>query len=609
MSVALEMKMVMYCFWLLLMIVVAETGVGQNECSEARCSEHGPAIKFPFRVKDRQPDYCGYPGFSASCTTTNDTALELSTSMHHKFLIRKINYKSQTIQVYDPDNCSQKLLLNFPNRSIPPFQFSNWNPYYHTLFNCSSSSRTGYGLIPCLSDSGYQIKIFFSDDDIDDLLFVSCTKMYDLKGIPYEMSSQVSDVQLEWSKPNCGACEAKGKICRVKNFSTQHETECVRKGVSKGAVVAGVTVSASVLTIAVIALVYRIYTKDKNDRENQLRIEKFLADYRAFKPSRYTYADVKKITNQFKEKLGQGAYGPVYKGKLSNDVLVAVKVVDNSKGNGEEFINEVRIVGQIHHVNVVRLVGFCAEGFERVLVYEFLPNGALESYIAATAGGKNCSLHWDTMQDITLGVAKGIEYIHRGCDQRILDLDINPHTVLLDHNFTPKIVGFGLAKMCAKEQSTVSMTTARRTLGYIAPEVFPRNFGNVSYKSAVYSFGMMLLEMVGGRKNVDGTREDADHIYYPEWIYNLLEDGEDLRIHIDDEGDAKIAKKLAVVGLWCIQWHPGDRPPMNVVVQMLEGGDRLTIPPNPFASPGPKRMHTNIPAARTMKQELEMIPE
>ena len=124
------------------------------------------------------------------------------------------------------------------------------------------------------------------------------------------------------------------------------------------------------------------------------------------------------------------------------------------------------------------------------------------------------------------------------------------------------------------------MTTARGTMGYIAPEVFSRNFGNVSYKSDVYSFGMLLLEMVGGRKVTDVTEDNTSQVYYPEWIYNLLEEGEDLRIHIGEEGDATIAKKLAIVGLWCIQWHPVDRPSMKVVVHMLEGGEKLSMPPN-----------------------------
>ena len=164
---------------------------------------------------------------------------------------------------------------------------------------------------------------------------------------------------------------------------------------------------------------------------------------------------------------------------------------------------------------------------------------------------------------------------------------------MLDQNFNPKISDFGLAKLCSKEQSAVSMTTARGTMGYIAPEVLSRNFGNVSYKSDIYSFGMLLLEMVGGRKNIDVTMEKTSQVYFPEWVYNQLDQGEDVCIRIVEDVDTKIAKKLTIVGLWCIQWYPIDRPSMKVVIQMLEGGgNNLTMPPNPFASIDATRTNT-----------------
>ncbi|XP_010275347.1 PREDICTED: rust resistance kinase Lr10-like [Nelumbo nucifera] len=129
------------------------------------------------------------------------------------------------------------------------------------------------------------------------------------------------------------------------------------------------------------------------------------------------------------------------------------------------------------------------------------------------------------------------------------------------------------------------MTTARGTMGYIAPEVFSRNFGNVSYKSDVYSYGMLLLEMIGGRKNIDTGVEKTSQVYFPEWIYNRLNQGEELEIQEAEDGDARIAKKLTIVALWCIQWYPVDRPSMRTVVQMLEGDlESLSMPPNPLAS-------------------------
>ncbi|KAL2550729.1 Protein kinase superfamily protein [Forsythia ovata] len=226
---------------------------------------------------------------------------------------------------------------------------------------------------------------------------------------------------------------------------------------------------------------------------------KFLEDYRALKPTTFSYAEIRKITNQFSEKLGEGGYGTVYKGKLSNEIYVAVKVLNNFKGNGEEFIIELGTIGRIHHVNVVRLVGYCADGFRRALVYEFLPNDSLEKLIFRASSKRN-TLGWKKLQDIALGIAKGIEYLHQGCDQQILHFDIKPHNILLDHNFNPKICDFGLAKLCCKEQSGVSTTAARGTIGYIVPEVLSWNFGRVSYKSDVIASGCYCSKWLeGGR--------------------------------------------------------------------------------------------------------------
>ncbi|KAK3006676.1 hypothetical protein RJ639_016944 [Escallonia herrerae] len=218
------------------------------------------------------------------------------------------------------------------------------------------------------------------------------------------------------------------------------------------------------------------------------------------------------ITNRFENKLGEGGYGIGFEGKLSSEVFVAVKVVNDPTGNGEEFTNKVRTMARIHHVNVVRVVGFCADGTRRALVYEFLPNDSLEKFIFSENRSSN-TLGWEKLQDIALGIAKGTEYLHQGSDRRILHFDIKPNNILLDHNFNPKVADFGLAKLCSKEQSMVSMTAARGTMGYIAPEVFSRNFWNVSHKSDVYSFGMMLLERVGGRKNTDATVQNTSQFW------------------------------------------------------------------------------------------------
>ncbi|ONI21762.1 hypothetical protein PRUPE_2G087200 [Prunus persica] len=591
------------CLCILYMIFVKAVGAGQDTCTESKCSDdHGLAIHFPLHVRH----HCGDPGLECSGRQEKVALV--------KFFVKSIDYKRGLIEVYDPDGCLLLMPLETPNIPISPFHLLDSEISNVTLFHCPTLAERDIDeyQVPCLRGSpGYRVYGVLPYYDLFSSLWYlkSCTRMYDVLSVPFGtwVGGDSSILRFKWSKPNCTECEARGKRCRLKDNGINSEVECVHlKKASKTRefVATGATLGSSLLLVLVIA-VYRVYSADQKEKENQLKIERFLEDYKALKPSRYSYADIKRITDQFKDKLGQGAYGTVFKGKLSSEFFVAVKVLNNSKGNGEEFVNEVGMMGHIHHVNVVRLVGFCADGFRRALVYEFFPNGSLQDFISS-ADSKHGFLGWEKLHDIAVGIAKGIEYLHQGCDQRILHFDIKPHNVLLDHNFTPKISDFGLAKLCSKDQSIVSMTTARGTMGYIAPEVFSRNFGNVSYKSDVYSFGMLLLEMVGGRKNIGSSTKNTNEIYYPEWIYNLLEGGDDLRIHIGDDGDGKIPKTLAIVGLWCIQWHPVDRPSMQIVVHMLGGGDNLAMPPNPFVSAGPTTTHASIPARRL---ELEAIPE
>ena len=361
------------------------------------------------------------------------------------------------------------------------------------------------------------------------------------------------------------------------------------------------------LLLLLAKALFHVYCYHKMKGEDQARIEKFLEDYRAMKPTRFTYADIKRMTNGLSESLGEGAHGAVFKGMLSREILVAVKILNNAVGDGKDFMNEVGTIGKIHHVNVVRLLGFCAEGFHHALVYDFFPNGSLQRFLAPP-DNKDVFLGWDKLQRIAMGVARGIEYLHLGCDQRILHFDINPHNVLLDEDLIPKITDFGLAKLCPKNQNTVSMSAAKGTLGYIAPEVFSRSYGNVSYKSDIYSYGMLLLEMVGGRKNTNVSLEESFQVLYPEWIYNLLE-GRDTHVTIENEGDVKTAKKLAIIGLWCIQWNPVDRPSIKTVVQMLEeDGDKLIAPPNPFGTTNSSGTNVVVPTRR-QNFELEIIHE
>ncbi|XP_030934824.1 rust resistance kinase Lr10-like isoform X3 [Quercus lobata] len=317
-------------------------------------------------------------------------------------------------------------------------------------------------------------------------------------------------------------------------------------------------------------------------------IEEFLQSQINLMPIRYSYSEIRKMSKGFKDKLGEGGYGSVYRGKLESGPHVAIKMLGISKANGQEFINEVATIGRIHHVNVVQLIGFCAEGPKRALIYEFMPNSSLEKYIFSQE--ESILLSIEKMFEISLGVARGIEYLHQGCDMQILHFDIKPHNILLDENFIPKVSDFGLAKLYPTNDSIVSLTAARGTLGYIAPELFYKNIGGVSYKADVYSFGMLLLEMASRRKNVNAFADRSSQIYFPTWVYGQFSEGNDIEIEDVTEEEKKIVKKMIIVALWCIQMKPSDRPSMNKVVEMLEGEvECLQMPSKPFLSSSPAR--------------------
>ncbi|XAR71649.1 Glycerophosphodiester phosphodiesterase [Bertholletia excelsa] len=288
------------------------------------------------------------------------------------------------------------------------------------------------------------------------------------------------------------------------------------------------------------------------------------------------------MTTNFKNKLGEGGYGFVYKGKLKSGIHVAIKMLGKSKANGQEFISEVGTIGRIHHVNVVHLIGYCAERSKRALVYDFMPNGSLEKYLISSK--EHVPLSCERKFKIALGVARGIDYLHRGCDMQILHFDIKPHNILLDENFVPKVSDFGLARLYPIDNSIVSLTAARGTIGYVAPELINRSIGGISYKADVYSFGMLLVDLVGLRKNLASTEENSTK-YFPGWVYDQLDKGKEIELGDANDDEKKITRKMTLVALWCIQTNPVDRPSMTGVVRMLEGEvELIQVPPEPFQS-------------------------
>ncbi|KAA8547784.1 hypothetical protein F0562_004213 [Nyssa sinensis] len=573
-------------------------------------------ITYPFTGGDR-PDYCGAPDFRLNC---RDNYTEL-TANSITYRVLQINQSEKTLTLARLDlwnnSCPQTFVNSTLNSTI--FNTDVGNGDLTMMYGCSSTMNyTPQNLFSCnvngvnSSDSFYLTGPVPRDPIIS---FLECnvsivTPVIGDAGVRLTSNrSTLEEVLMQgfnvnYSDPydnQCSQCIENGGQCGFESSSgqavcicgdrpcpaagsTSHRMKFTIIGIS-------IAVAVSILIFTLIICYHRREVKElvswKKKTTNDQNVEAFIGSHGFLAPKQYKYSDVKRITNSFIDKIGQGGYGSVYKGKLSDGLLVAVKLLSETKGNGDEFINEVATISRTSHINVVTLLGFCYERNKRALIYEFMSNGSLDKFIY------NASVHleWKTLYQIAIGIARGLEYLHRGCNTRIVHFDIKPHNILLDEHFCPKISDFGLAKLCKRNESIVSMLGARGTVGYIAPEVFCRNFGRVSHKSDVYSYGMMVLEMVGVRKKNEVEVVRSSEVYFPDWIFEHLEHGADARLDgVITEEEEETARKMIVVSLWCIQTNPLERPSMNKVVEMLEGSlQSLQIPPKPFLF-SPKRL-------------------
>jgi serine/threonine protein kinase len=305
-------------------------------------------------------------------------------------------------------------------------------------------------------------------------------------------------------------------------------------------------------------------------------------------PPRYQFKELEVATEKFAHKLGQGGFGVVYKGILADGTEVAVKRLEgDSFGQGQkEFRAEVATIGNIHHFNLVRLCGFCVEGSYRMLVYEFMEHGSLDRLlfrkILVEEGEDAVSLDWLNRLNIAICTARGLAYLHEECREKILHLDIKPQNILLDKNFVAKVADFGLAKLTKRDQSLV-MTQMRGTPGYLAPEWLL--LGAVTEKADVYSYGMVLLELISGRRNIERAL-DIERWFFPAWALKMYACGNvmelvDKRLEFERPSKAEVRRVLRIA-FWCIQEDGSIRPSMGFVVQMLEGHMEVHEPPINF---------------------------
>uniref|UniRef100_A0A6N2LJ45 non-specific serine/threonine protein kinase n=1 Tax=Salix viminalis TaxID=40686 RepID=A0A6N2LJ45_SALVM len=532
-----------------------------NNCAPSSCGNI-THISYPFRLQT-DPISCGRKEYELGCEN-NRTTLYFQ---RVKYYVQAIDYDREfTIRLVDAD-FQKDDCLSIPRHSSYPFDYSHYYPFRYasssfslTFISCPnpipsppfnfiniSSCKNGSIYSPSFRHmegysyvmAGYRywmvdhyvmvgeiaevpdlcrIDLIYEPPLLSQLENITNLSLIDVHDITNMSLIEVHDIlanmslievhdilaygfELSWSEAFCDYA----KVNNLTHCSPRNKLHTK-------------TINSDFLSILIVLLITLLVLL--------VSIEFLQSDDHNLIPIRYSYSEIKKITNKFSDKLGEGGYGSVYKGKLRSGRFAAVKLLRQEKTNGQDFINEVATIGRIHHCNVVQLIGFTAEGSKRALVYEFMPNGSLEKYIFSRQGSIPLSNH--KLYEISLGVARGIEYLHQGCEMQILHFDIKPHNILLDENFTPKVSDFGLAKLYPANNNTVPLTMARGTMGYMAPELFYKSIGGVSYKADVYSFGMLLMEMVGRRKNLNALADHSSQMYFPSWIYDQVSEGKDI---------------------------------------------------------------------------------
>nr|CAD1838244.1 unnamed protein product [Ananas comosus var. bracteatus] len=378
------------CLLLLLLLLtcvsVAEGRKKHVHCSPSCGDLHD--IRYPFRLKS-DPPRCGSPGYEILCDGSRPT-LELGSSA--KYYVTDISYTDMTISLVDPIFANDKY-CSLPLQSLPAMNISSLYYYpggYGAVFmNCTKPIQDGmYQRVPCLSSNNLLVYVAFAS-----WIYI-----------------------VETIAPSCGFL-ASIPVGDVRNpTATDHIFELLKEGFK-------LSWDVGVNLTTTSARIHECLKEAKSHVSIDI-IEKFLRDQQMHSTTRYSYTDIIAITGHFREKLGQGGFGSVFRGTLLSGQHVAIKMLGNSQFNGEDFINEVSTIGRIHHVNIVQLIGFCSEGSKRALVYEYMPKGSLDKYIFSARGTSNRPFSWDKLNEIALGVARGIDYLHRGCDMQILHFDI-----------------------------------------------------------------------------------------------------------------------------------------------------------------------------------------
>ncbi|WCJ20326.1 cysteine-rich RLK (RECEPTOR-like protein kinase) 29 [Euphorbia peplus] len=327
--------------------------------------------------------------------------------------------------------------------------------------------------------------------------------------------------------------------------------------------------------LVILAVCVCIFVKvRKNPRKRPQSVDKIETE----ESLQLDFDNIRVATNNFSQenKLGQGGFGAVYKGTLSNGQDIAVKRLSKDSGQGDlEFKNEVILVARLQHRNLVRLLGFCLQGSERLLIYEFVPNTSLDHFIFDST--KRKCLDWDKVYKIICGIARGLLYLHEDSRLRIIHRDLKASNILLDEEMNPKIADFGMARLFVMDQTQGNTNRIVGTYGYMAPEYVMH--GQFSVKSDVYSYGVLLLEILSGQSISSCYRNGENTEDLLSFAWRNWKEGTSMNLINSTLKDGSSAEMMRCIhiGLLCVQENVGNRPTMNSIGLMLNSFS-LTLP-------------------------------
>ncbi|KAL9241921.1 hypothetical protein vseg_015976 [Gypsophila vaccaria] len=324
-----------------------------------------------------------------------------------------------------------------------------------------------------------------------------------------------------------------------------------------------------------------------------------LQKFAAQEQKQFTYDTLSKATDKFhpSRKLGEGGFGAVFKGKLVDGREVAVKKLSQHSRQGQrEFVNEAKLLARVQHRNVVNLLGYCAHGDNKLLVYEYVLNESLDKLLFKA--DKRHLLDWRKRYDTISGIAKGLLYLHEDSHSCIIHRDIKASNVLLDDKWIPKIADFGMARLFPEDQTHVN-TRVAGTNGYMAPEYVMH--GHLSVKADVFSFGVLMLELISGQRN-STYNPSLDSQNLLDWAYKLFKKGKSLEVLDPTIASTAVVEQVALcvqIALLCTQSDPSLRPPMRRVVVLLTKKPTSLEEPSRPGFPGSRYRTSRDPGAST----------